>query len=365
MLLHPAAEISDIVPDEAVDRTVQIKLGTSAASSTDGRGNGGNAKESLRYRYSPSSSSGTGYNSAVLTRRGAGIGHDINQDRAFILQFPGDEIVVGIFDGHGDLGHATSHYVSSHLPGMMARTVGNKAKNDEVAIKQLLTDAFLQVDSEVDTSGAPLGDMSMSGSTAIVALRRGNRLYIANTGDSLAFVVSRDRPTGNTSIVYKTSKHKPDVPDERARVEAAGGKIYEPPAWSVGDSSRVLSPLTREEEEAGAFPIGLAMSRSIGDRELKGLGVIADPTIDVVDIDSLTSKGDVDVFIVAATDGLYDHVSPEELASRIGKAIYDEPTALQLLSTMEDLIMQASQAWLDFMRGEVYRDDITIAVAEL
>lgn len=356
-LLHPAADVSNHVKDEAVDRTVQIKT-------TSGGATAAAAAKSFRYT---SSDNETGNAAAVLTRRGAGIGHDVNQDRSFILQLPGGEgdFIMGIFDGHGDQGHVTSHYVSSRLPAILSRAIATKAPDDEVAIRQILRDAFLQVDSDVDAFGAPF-DMSMSGCTANVALRRGNRLFVANTGDSLAFVVSSDRSTGTHDIVYMTSKHKPDFPEERARVEGAGGKVYEPPLWATGDSPRVLSPLTKEEEEAGVLPFGLAMSRSIGDRELKDTGVIADPTIDVVDLGSLKTDN-ADIFVVAATDGLYDHVVPEELAAHLGKALHGDESTSQplLLSAMKEMIMKASKVWLELMRGEVYRDDITIAVAKV
>ena len=103
------------------------------------------------------------------------------------------------------------------------------------------------------------------------------------------------------------------------------------------------------------------MSRSIGDRELKKVGVIADPTIDIIDISSLAAKGD-ELFVVAATDGLYDHVDPEILAKRLGGALSSQRL---MLSTMEELIMEASNVWLRLMQGETYRDDISLAVVKI
>ena len=134
-----------------------------------------------------------------------------------------------------------------------------------------------------------------------------------------------------------------------------------PPAWAVGDSPRVLTPLTKEEEDLGVLPIGLAMSRSIGDRELKSVGVIAEPTIDAIDIESLAAKGG-DYFVVASTDGLYDHVPPETLAERLGGSISSQRL---LLSAMEELILEASNVWLQLMQGEVYRDDISLSVVKI
>lgn len=356
-LLYPAGDVSDHVPDEAVQKTGMVKVKAALqfsydeyATIFDDDSNDANKKHTADQI------------SAVLTRRGAGIGHEINQDRSFVLHLPRDDFAVGIFDGHGENGHYTSHYISQQLPRILANGLSTKAEDDVTAVHKILTDSFLEVDSNVDEeAGAPQDAMVVSGSTAIVALKRGRVLHIANTGDSLAFVVRRDRSTGATEIVYRTKQHKPDLPEERERIEGEGGEVLMPPAWAVGDSPRVLTPLTKEEEELGVLPIGLAMSRSIGDRELKNVGVIAEPTIDAIDIESLSAKGG-DFFVVASTDGLYDHVPPETLAERLGGSISSQRL---LLSAMEELIMEASNVWLQLMQGEVYRDDISLSVVKI
>ena len=390
-LLYPAGDVSDHVTDEAVKKTGMVKVEAALqfsydeySTALDDGSNDANDKHTADQI------------SAVLTRRGAGIGHEINQDRSFVLHLPRNDFAVGIFDGlvlvpslayfasfaarcmlssssslsddifsfrsHGENGHSTSHYVSQQLPRILANELSTKAEDDVTAIHKILTDSFLEVDSNVDElAGAPRDAMVVSGSTAIVALKRGHILHIGNTGDSLAFVVRRDRSTGATEIVYRTKQHKPDLPEERERIEGKGGEVLMPPAWAVGDSPRVLSPLTKEEEELGVLPIGLAMSRSIGDRELKNVGVIADPTIDAIDIESLSTKG-ADLFVVASTDGLYDHVPPETLAERLGGSISSQKL---LLSAMEELIMEASNVWLRLMQGEVYRDDISLSVVKI
>ena len=95
-LLYPAGDVSDHVPDEAVQRTGMVKV-----------------EAALQFSYSYDEHStllDDGSNdandedaadqiSAVLTRRGAGIGHEINQDRSFVLHLPRDDFAVGMFDG--------------------------------------------------------------------------------------------------------------------------------------------------------------------------------------------------------------------------------------------------------------------------
>lgn len=66
------------------------------------------------------------------------------------------------------------------------------------------------------------GAVQRSGSCAIVVLIVGEIAYIANVGDSRAFM-SID---SGSRIVPLTSDHKPENPDETKRIEANGGKVY-------------------------------------------------------------------------------------------------------------------------------------------
>ncbi|WZY74671.1 hypothetical protein YC2023_021055 [Brassica napus] len=82
-----------------------------------------------------------------------------------------------------------------------------------------------------------------AGSTASTAILIGDRLIVANVGDSRA-VISRG---GNAIAVSRD--HKPDQSDERERIENAGGFVMWAGTWRVGGI--------------------LAVSRAFGDRLLK------------------------------------------------------------------------------------------------
>jgi hypothetical protein len=57
------------------------------------------------------------------------------------------------------------------------------------------------------------------------------------------------------------------------------------------------------------------MSRSIGDHDGRNLGVIADPTVDVLDLREIMLAGNNDdsrlLFAIAAADGLLDLIASE------------------------------------------------------
>ena len=67
------------------------------------------------------------------------------------------------------------------------------------------------------------GNIQRSGSCAIVVLIVGEVAYVANVGDSRAFM-SVDQ---GKKIVPLSVDHKPENPDEQERIESNGGKVYQ------------------------------------------------------------------------------------------------------------------------------------------
>jgi serine/threonine protein phosphatase PrpC len=290
-------------------------------------------------------------NHALLTRGGNKAfgpnGVKANQDRALLLSpfsfrkpFSENDLVMALFDGHGLEGHVVSHYVALQLPRVLSKMLGEHSPADA------LTQTFLNLEETL-----PRDTTEGSGSTAIVMLRLQDTLYVANAGDSLAFVASYDG--GVVEILYQTKPHKPHFPEERARIEKAGGEVMEP--QSLGDSSRVLI------YQNGGMVMALAMSRSIGDVEGSAIGVIAEPTVDAVDLKTL-APSHKKLFAVAASDGLFDHVPPQEVATELAKSLFAS-SSISPLEVCERLIMKSSRGWI--ANGMPYRDDITVATTIL
>jgi len=81
---------------------------------------------------------------------------------------------------------------------------------------------------------------------------------------------------GSIEIPYITRQDKPNLSDEKSRIEQAGGHVFVPlPPKDPMKSSRVI---TKKEN------VGLAMSRSIGDSEWSPLGVTAEPIVSKINI---------------------------------------------------------------------------------
>lgn len=84
-----------------------------------------------------------------------------------------------------------------------------------------LSTTFLQLDARLAVE--PGLSVQYSGSTAVVCMLQGRRLTTAWVGDSKA-VLARQDPRGVRAIPL-TRDHKPNHPDERTRITAAGGRV--------------------------------------------------------------------------------------------------------------------------------------------
>ena len=180
--------------------------------------------------------------------------------------------------------------------------------NDDVAVA--LRRAFLKVDAEILHATASGG--TRDGATALVALRWGEWLYTANAGDCRAVLVRMPEAVGGdgacgqglgcglpaaqqqqqqqqASAMRLTTDHKPDLPAERARVEAAGGSVQHLGVWRVRHTS---------------LPVAVACSRTLGDLDFKQPAQLltADPEVRRVRLDRLRG----DCLVLIASDGLFD-----------------------------------------------------------
>ncbi|XP_057468800.1 probable protein phosphatase 2C 11 isoform X1 [Actinidia eriantha] len=223
----------------------------------------------------------------------------------------------GVFDGHG--GSRTAEYLKNNLfknlsshPDFIKDTksaIGMKLlhlflvpisySSDApygINCKILLTavESFRQTDA--DYLNGEKGQQKDAGSTASTAVLLGDRLLVANVGDSRV-VACRDG-----SAIPLSIDHKPDRSDERQRIEQAGGFIIWAGTWRVGGV--------------------LAVSRAFGDKLLKPY-VVAEPEIQDEEIDGID-------FIIIASDGLWNVLSNKE-AVAIVQDITDAESASRKL----------------------------------
>ena len=315
--------------------------------------------------------------SGLLTQRGVGVNHeDGNQDRAFLLSpfhpfsRPGlsTDFLSAVFDGHGQYGHFISQAAMESLPTSLAMEL-NMALQTKAEIHELITEVFIQTFRKIDKY---VPDFDLSGTTATVVLKLSQHLHIANVGDSRTFVVLYHKEKETTYLLYSTSPDTPDVPVERERILGMGGSIYLPPPGPRGVQLpprvfvTVANPDTNETES-----FALENSRSIGDRAVKNRGVVCEPKVASLNLDSLwQNHPGEEIFVFSTTDGLLDKMAVQSVADRLAGGLYRQDT-VSPLETVEGIILDANEIWEHSRilneKSELvnYRDDITLLVMKV
>lgn len=264
----------------------------------------------------------------------------INQDRGSVVYpFAGNpqQALFAVFDGHGERGEKVSEFAMQTLQDTLAKHPG--LEGDEAAAFDA---AFTTADKQL--ASLQKMDPDYSGTTAVAALMRKNRVWVANVGDSRCVLASKG-VDGKIKTKNLSQDQNPDSPGEQERILQNGGFVRPPPEPDL--SARVYL-------DAQLTQVGLAMSRSIGDHAVKNIGVIANPEVKVYDI-----NGD-DQFMILATDGIWEFISSQEAANIVWGVLENGGGASKATQV---LIEVAAMRWYE-AEGS-YRDDITCIVISL
>ncbi len=181
-----------------------------------------------------------------------------NQDSFLVCQDYGgvkQQWLFGVFDGHGLNGHDVSAHIKKSLPQQFLQFINRSSRSlSEEEVRGLsmgFSSSFLHVNHELMRSTHI--DSTLSGSTAVSVLLRGDLVLCANAGDSRA-IIGRLRSNDNWVAIPLSKDHKPDDPVERARIEHSGGRVepfqgnrYSRPQRSIHRSCACL-------EQARAYP---------------------------------------------------------------------------------------------------------------
>lgn len=250
----------------------------------------------------------------------------------------------GVFDGHG--GHKVAQFAGEHIHDILVKQGTFKAGNYEQALK----DCFLATDRAILSD--PQYEEEVSGCTACVGLITGDKIYIANAGDSRSVlgVKGRAKPL--------SFDHKPQNEGEKARITAAGGFV---------DFGRVNG--------------NLALSRAIGDFEFKKSAELA-PEQQIVTAypDVVVHElSDDDEFLVIACDGIWDCQSSQAVVEFVRRGVAAKQDLDQVCENMMDNCLASNSETggvgcdnmtmivVGFLRGkskEAWYDEVATRVAK-
>lgn len=271
------------------------------------------------------------------------------EDRYAVRRF-GQMEVYAVFDGHS--GQEAAEYLKAHLLDAIEKTYttnkANTKEDDDKLLEDALTQAFLQIDKEI------IQTHPQAGSTATVVIVTPSKIVTANTGDSRAVLARTDNQVVSLSI-----DHKPNRKDEKARIEARGGKVMMRGVWRLDGI--------------------LAVSRAFGDSRLKahGTGLIVDPEIITVERKTSTVESDIykegggnserqraaskeqptaeEDFIIVASDGLWDVFTNNEAVKFVKERIIGGNMGMREIA--EQLVQAAYEAYST--------DNVTVLIVNL
>lgn len=281
--------------------------------------------------------------------------HKPNQDSFICMEAPGDDpslALFAVFDGHGPKGEDASNFCRLNLPDIVVRSpLFPRTPFDALAESFEATHRRF-ISPELQRAGV---DTTVSGSTAIAVMLRGNEFLCANVGDSRAMMGSV-LPGGRGVIARPLSiDHKPNRPEEKARIKQSTGRILSERALGIegGDPDKLYVCRVH----AGAIRYGVLFTRSIGDADGHAhLGLSSAPELQG---GRLTER---DRFIVLASDGVWDYLDEDAVAGLVMDACADGHDDAQAATL--NIVQTAKSCWeRESVGGR--RDDITVVTVLL
>jgi serine/threonine protein phosphatase PrpC len=277
-------------------------------------------------------------------------GHRILMEDSTCTIVGQDYCFLGVFDGHGD-----SRQVSSYVAKEVAKLVDQHMRENSITRppwQELWTSTCLEVDKMLGKTARP------GGSTAVMALITQTEIVVVNVGDSRCILVQKgqggdviatnendppalvDEPnivatddatpvpdtaetdpehavqiepsTPNSyTVVAMSEDHKPNLQDERKRIENAKLKVV---AEVLREPDGTETTFHKVELSASNM---LAVSRAFGDFEYKNSKDLApeeQAVIAVPEVRVHRRDAEKDMYIILACDGVWDVMSNDDVA---------------------------------------------------
>ncbi|OTF82971.1 Protein phosphatase 2C-like protein [Euroglyphus maynei] len=258
--------------------------------------------------------------------------------------------IFAVLDGHN--GPEVAKFIAEYLPKHLLKNRNYRRGN----IERGLQESFMALDELLITKEAnelllgqyrdrrpSLPHLEMDeplayfvGCTAVVLLVKNDIYYCANIGDSRCLV---GRPNGGRLIAHQLSfDHKPSVPEERSRVEQAGGTIINGRINGSIDITRAFGDHN--------FKLNKQINR-------KQQMIIAWPhtTVEKINED--------DRFIVLICDGIWNAISNQDLIEYIGRCMNEKMPLNHICESVIQRILPVNSMPKQGIAG---KDNMTIMI---
>ncbi|CAE7939999.1 TATDN2, partial [Symbiodinium necroappetens] len=176
-----------------------------------------------------------------------------NQDSWFCLKVEQYFSLYAVFDGHGSKGHKVSQFVKDNLPKLIL--MDERFGKGSAELPDMLKENF-QKTQDLIIASDKMGKLnaSLSGTTATLVVHdhESKEITVAHVADSSS-VLGRRKGTADFEAEQLTRDHKPNLKDEKARIEKARGMVV----FDGYANHRIYARNARHP--------GLNMSRCLGD----------------------------------------------------------------------------------------------------
>ena len=261
-----------------------------------------------------------------------------NQDSFIIksgLQGMRGHYLFGVCDGHGSYGHLVSQYIRDAFPGILEESLEKELSF--LSIEKNFYKAVSKLCKGLQETGI---EIAFSGSTLVFVLIIGSNCVCGNVGDSR--VVLGKCFNDIWEGIPLSHDHNTKRIDERTRILNSHGRISQAQDFDGNFEGPERVWLLDDD-----IP-GLAMTRSIGDKISKAVGVTSDPEV----IARKLCKDDK--FLIIASDGVWEYISNENAVDIVRN--YWEQNSIE--EATQALVSEASKKW----KKEEYTDDITVVI---
>merc|ERR1719215_1313497 len=219
-----------------------------------------------------------------------------NQDAWAVVQ-GGDEFSMYLVcDGHGTDGHIISDLAINMIPKFIL-TCPNFKEN----LSEVMKRTFQRMHEFIVKSASAAGfDADLSGATSTIVFhdKQLHRITIAHVGDSGSLIGKRADGSSEVKAKVLVEDHKPENPEERARIESRGGRVE----WDGYANHRVYGGTTDAP--------GINMSRALGDDLGHRIaGISYEPTVTIYDLEP------EDRFLCVCSDGVWEFLKPDQVAA--------------------------------------------------
>jgi serine/threonine protein phosphatase PrpC len=261
----------------------------------------------------------------------------INQDSFLqLLSINGNKKfhLFGVMDGHGNNGHIISKYVSrfigEYITSEKNKKLFNKKSNEQI-YKLLIKNKYAFINKLISECNNSLVNNSdyqcnLSGSTCLLIFIIENNLICANIGNSRAILLEK------TELLQLSIDQTLSDPEEIKRILQKGGKV-----------KQINKKIILENANNNDFEI----SRSIGDKKLKNIGIIYEPVITEYTLNRKSR------FIIMGTQGLWNALSNEKAAIQVNKSI-------KLNNPLDSCRLLVKKAKEILNKASSHIDDITV-----